>query len=112
MNASPSTLTVTPRAERALSAVPEAPETAPRRPRSATVALYAAGMVIGFLLSALASAPGGGAMVAWQLGLAAVAGAVCLVAARRARMQRRSARTARRRVAPAAEAPPALRRAA
>ncbi|MFN8122559.1 MAG: hypothetical protein U0237_09035 [Thermoleophilia bacterium] len=112
MTASPSTLTASRPAERVLAAVPEAPETEPHRPRSATVALYAAGMVIGFLLAALASAPGGGAMVAWQLGLAAVAGVVCLVAARRARAQRRSARVARRREPAVAEAPVALRRAA
>lgn len=112
MTASPSTLTASRRPARSLAAVPEAAETAPHRPRSATVALYAAGMVIGFLLAAVASAPGGGAMVAWQLVLAAVAGVVCLAAARRARVQRRTARGARRTVAPIAQAPETLRRAA
>ncbi len=82
------------------------------RPRSASIALYAGGMVLGFLLAALASAPGGGAMVAWQLGLAATALVVCLVAARRARAQRRRDRLARPRVEATPEAAPALRRAA
>ena len=62
---------------------------APRRrrllPSAATVALYAIGLTAGFLLAALASAPGGGAIVAGQLQLAAlgaVVGALALVRAR------------------------------
>jgi len=113
MTASPSTLPSSTATTRTLAAVPDSAPAADLRPRSATVALYAAGMVIGFLLAAVASAGGGGAMVAWQLGLAALAGVVSLVAARRARGQRRIARAARRRVAPVtAPQPAALRRAA
>ncbi|MCC6832214.1 MAG: hypothetical protein IT200_12780 [Thermoleophilia bacterium] len=112
MTASSSTLTRSRRAGHVLAAVPEPAETAPHRPRSATVALYAAGMVIGFLLAAVASAPGGGAMVGWQLGLAAAAGAVCFTAARRARGQRRRAPRTRGQAAPVAQAPVTLRRAA
>ncbi|HET6692346.1 MAG TPA: hypothetical protein VFG74_15945 [Miltoncostaeaceae bacterium] len=60
----------------------------PRRrrvPQAATVALYAAGLVLGFLLAALASAPGGAGMVAGELRLAGVAALVGAVALLRAR---------------------------
>ena len=61
---------------------------APRRrraPRAATLALYSLGLTAGFLLAAVASAPGGGDVVAGQLKLAlagAVVGALALVRAR------------------------------
>jgi hypothetical protein len=60
----------------------------PRRgrvPQAATVALYALGLVAGFLLAALASAPGGAGVVAGELRLAGVAAIVAGVALLRAR---------------------------
>ena len=57
----------------------------PRAPRAATVALYAFGLVLGFLLAALASAPGGAQVVTGELrlaGAAALLGAVALLRAR------------------------------
>ena len=56
-----------------------------RAPRAATVALYAFGLVLGFLLAALASAPGGAQVVTGELrlaGAAALVGAVALLRAR------------------------------
>lgn len=56
-----------------------------RAPRAATVALYCLGLTAGFLLAAVASAPGGGAIVAGQLKLAlagAVVGSLALMRAR------------------------------
>jgi hypothetical protein len=56
-----------------------------RVPPAATVALYAVGLVLGFLLAALASAPGGAGVVTGELrlaGVATVVGAVALVRAR------------------------------
>ncbi|MFN8109765.1 MAG: hypothetical protein U0Y82_07955 [Thermoleophilia bacterium] len=88
------------------------------RSLSADVAVYAAGLVIGFLLAALASVPGGGGVVGWQLAGAGVSAAVCLVAARRARTRRPRARATRTTVTrpiddPTSAAPPMeLRRAA
>lgn len=73
----------TSRSRTGLRAVPATPGA--RRSRAAGIALYSAGLVIGFLLSALASAPGGGAVVAWQLALAGLSAAVCAVALMRAR---------------------------
>lgn len=65
-----------------------------RLPEAATVALYALGLLAGFLLAALASAPGGGAVVGGQLGLAAAASAVGGLALLRARaVTRRRAMT-------------------
>ena len=54
-------------------------------PSAASVALYSLGLTAGFLLAAMASAPGGGAIVAGQLQLAlvgAVLGGLALVRAR------------------------------
>jgi hypothetical protein len=71
------------------------PAPAPRRaPRAAAVALYAMGLCAGFLLAALASAPGGAWVVTLQLQLALVAGTVCVLALARARAvaRRRAAR--------------------
>ena len=56
-----------------------------RAPRAATVALYAFGLVLGFLLAALASAPGGAQVVTGEIrlaGAAALLGAVALLRAR------------------------------
>ena len=56
-----------------------------RAPQAATVALYAFGLVLGFLLAALASAPGGAEVVSGELrlaGAAALVGAVALLRAR------------------------------
>jgi hypothetical protein len=59
----------------------------PRRrlPTARTVALYTLGLVAGFLLAALASAPAGTEVVAFQVQMAAIAGAVGGLAALRAR---------------------------
>ena len=73
------------------------PAPAPRRrPRSAAVALYALGLCAGFLLAALASAPGGAWVVTLQLQLALASGAVAALALVRARAvtRRRAARRA------------------
>lgn len=68
-----------------------------RAPSAATVALYAMGLVAGFLLAAVASLPGGGAIVTAQLLLALAAATVCGLALVRARAvaRRRPARRAR-----------------
>jgi hypothetical protein len=64
-----------------------------RLPSPGTVALYALGLVAGFLLAALASAPAGTEVVAFQVQMAAIAGAVGGLAALRARaLTRRRAR--------------------
>lgn len=76
---------------------------APRRrrlPSAASVALYALGLSAGFLLAAIASAPGGDAIVAGQIELAAVGALIGVLALVRARTvtRRRTdvrARTAR-----------------
>lgn len=57
-----------------------------RRPRAASVALYALGLCAGFLLAALASAPGGSWVVTLQLQLALAAGVVAALALVRARV--------------------------
>lgn len=74
-----------------LRAVPP-PRRGARAPRAATVALYALGMCAGFLLAALASAPGGGEVVAGQAWLAAAAAAVAVPALLRSRAVARRAR--------------------
>ena len=62
-------------------------------PSARTVALYALGLVAGFLLAALASVPAGAGVVASQVQMAAIAGAVGGLAALRARaVTRRRAR--------------------
>jgi hypothetical protein len=67
-----------------------------RAPQAATVALYALGLVAGFLLAALASAPGGAEVVTGELRLAGVAAVVAAVALVRARaVARRRARIRR-----------------
>jgi len=72
-----------------------APPTRRRRtPSARTVAFYGLGMIAGFLLAGLASAPGGAGVVGWQLTLAAVACAVTGLAAMRARAVARRARPA------------------
>lgn len=56
-----------------------------RAPSAASVALYSLGLTAGFLLAAMASAPGGGTIVAGQLKLAlagALVGGLALVRAR------------------------------
>jgi hypothetical protein len=87
-----------------------------RTPRPASVALYATGMVLGFLLAAAASAPGGGVVVGVQLALAALAAVVAVGAALRARAVGARPHTARAtgRGAAAGDAgdAPGLRRAA
>jgi hypothetical protein len=68
-----------------------------RAPQAATVALYAFGLVLGFLLAALASTPGGAEVVTGELrlaGAAALVGAVALLRAHAvARRRRRLRRT-------------------
>ena len=56
-----------------------------RAPSAATVALYAMGLFAGFLLAAIASAPGGATIVTTQLLLALAAAMVCGLALVRAR---------------------------
>ncbi len=64
----------------------QVPPPRPRRaPSAPSVALYSLGLTAGFLLAAIASAPGGGAIVAGQLKLAlagALVGGLALVRAR------------------------------
>lgn len=67
-----------------LRAVPP-PRRRARAPQAATVALYALGLTAGFALAALASAPGGTAIMAGQGRLALVAAAVAGLALLRAR---------------------------
>lgn len=69
-----------------------------RAPRAAAVGLYAMGLCAGFLLAALASAPGGAWVVTFQLQFALVAGTVCALALVRARAvaRRESSRATRR----------------
>ena len=72
---------------------------APRRrrlPAAATIAVYALGLTAGFLLAALASAPGGGAIVAGQMTLAlagAIVAGLALVRARTVARRRTVTRT-------------------
>lgn len=83
-----------------------APPATRRAPRAASLALYALGLAIGFLLVALVSSPTGEGVVATDLLLAAAAGATALGLARHARRARvaAGAPAPRRRVAaPAAE---------
>ena len=66
-----------------LRALPAPP---PRRVAGArALALYALGLMAGFLLAGMASAPGGADVVAGQMGLALLAAVVCGLAALRAR---------------------------
>jgi hypothetical protein len=65
-----------------------------RAPSPHAVALYALGLVAGFLLAGAASLPGGAEIVSGQLGLAALAAVVAGLAGLRARA------VARRRTAP------------
>lgn len=71
-------------------AVPDAPA-APRL-SAWDLARFAAGLAAGFLLAAVASAPGGGAIVTGQLALAAVAAVVAAAAAWRSRVTARPER--------------------
>jgi hypothetical protein len=71
-----------------------------RRPLSATIALFAAGLAPGFLLASAVSVQGGPGMVQAEQALAAASAAVCIVAAMRSRqIARRRARRMRQRVA-------------
>ncbi|HVH00741.1 MAG TPA: hypothetical protein VM844_08225 [Miltoncostaeaceae bacterium] len=65
-----------------------------RVPSARALALYALGLVAGFLLAGLASLPGGAEVVSGQLGLAVAAAVVTGLAALRARAvaRRRPAR--------------------
>ena len=66
-----------------LRALPAPP---PRRLADArALALYALGLMAGFLLAGVASVPGGAGAVSVQVGLALAAAAVCGLAALRAR---------------------------
>jgi heme A synthase len=68
---------------------------APRRrrtPSAASLACYALGLVLGFLLAGIASVPGGAGVVSAQLLLAAGAGLVAGLAALRARAVARERR--------------------
>ena len=91
--ASPSPARATPRP--ALRALP-APGRRRRLPSAATVALYAVGLTAGFLLAAIASAPGGDEIVSGQMRLAGAAALVGVLALLRARAVARR-RPARRR---------------
>lgn len=86
-----------------------------RRPLSATVLLFGAGMTPGFLLAAAASAQGGAAMVRTALVSAGISATVTVAAAARARQiaRRHEQRLRQRaRLRPAATTPRAMRRAA
>lgn len=78
-----------------LRAVPP-PRRRSRVPQAATVALYALGLAAGFLLAALASTPGGGAVVAGQGRLALVAATIGGLALMRARVVARRRTPGRR----------------
>ena len=100
-----------PRAPLALVAAP-----APRRhPFSATLTLFAAGMIPGFLLAAAASAQGGPVVVSTALILAGVSAVVAVGAGCRARQiaRRRERRLRQRaRLRPASQRPLPMRRVA
>jgi hypothetical protein len=64
-----------------------------RLPSAASVALYAIGLTAGFLLAAIASAPGGGAIVSGQLQLAAAGALIGGLALMRARTVARRSRS-------------------
>ena len=86
-----------------------------RRPFSATLTLFGAGMTPGFLLAAAASAQGGSAMVRTALIAAGISALVTVAAATRARQiaRRREQRLRQRaRLRPAAATPMVMRRAA
>ncbi len=86
-----------------------------RRPFSATLTLFAAGMTPGFLLAGAASAQGGAVMVRTALILAGISAVVAVAAGGRARQiaRRRALRLRQRaRFRPMAERPIAMRRAA
>jgi len=69
-----------------------------RRPLSATIALFAAGLAPGFVLASAASAQGGAAMVDTELAFAAGSAVICVLAAARARqIARRRAQRLRQR---------------
>ena len=85
------------------------------RPRSATVALFTAGMTPGFVLASAAMAQGGADMVRAALLLAGISALVTVVAAARARQiarRRRQRLRQRAQLRPAASAMVPLRRAA
>lgn len=84
------------RPRRPLTLVPR-PGRRPRRPHARGVVAYGFGATVGFLLAALASAPGGEAVVAGQMQLAGAAAAVTSLAALRSRAVARRARRATRR---------------
>lgn len=86
------------RADVPVAAAPHAPElrllSTPhprRRPSARSVRVYALGALVGFLLAALVSAPGGGEIVATQLAGAAIA-AVAAALARSAELRGRRPR--------------------
>jgi len=86
-----------------------------RRPFSATLTLFAAGMTPGFVLAAAVSAQGGAVMVRTALILAVASAAVAVVAGARARQiaRRRQQRLRQRALLqPDALRPVAMRRAA
>ena len=71
-----------------------------RRPLSATIALFAAGLTPGFLLASAVSVQGGPGMVQAELTLAAASATLCVTAAMRSRqIARRRARRMHQRVA-------------
>jgi hypothetical protein len=86
-----------------------------RRPVSANVALFGAGLTPGFVLAAAVSAQGGAAMVQTALVLAGISAAVTVAAGARARQiaRRREQRLRHReRLRPPAPTPVTMRRAA
>ncbi len=88
---------------------------APRRPLSATVALFGLGMTPGFLLAGAASAQGGAGMVATAWTLAGLSALVTVGAALRSRqiaVRRRRRLAQRARAQTVRSAPLPLRRAA
>jgi hypothetical protein len=91
-------LPAAPPAQRALRVVP-APARRRRRPSAAALAVYALGLTVGFLLAAIATAPGGAASALGQVQLAGVAAVVAVLAALRSRAVARRRRPGARRVA-------------
>jgi hypothetical protein len=86
---------IAPARRRHLHAVPP-PQPRRRAPSAQAVAVYALGLVVGFVLAGLASVPGGLEVVGVQAALAALAAGVCGLAGLRARAVARRRRAGSR----------------